>query len=120
MSDAIEHKHDGAVASTDEALPVVARLVIEIRSDGSRTVARGALADHEHGERVGIEARGGSPAELAGQLLRAVATQPVQAALAWVAGSKEHVVTVRREPEGLVERVRQRAVQAVRRGLRLE
>jgi hypothetical protein len=56
--------------------PVVARLVIEIRSDGTRTVARGALQDELNGERVAIEARGNSPLELAGQLARSLLTSP--------------------------------------------
>lgn len=60
---------------TDEALdqpaepPVVARLVIEIRSDGSRTIARGALEDLTSGERVALKADGRTPAELLGSLL---------------------------------------------------
>lgn len=49
-------------------LPVVARLVVEIRSDGSRTLARGALEDVVTGERVSLEANGGSPAQLAASL----------------------------------------------------
>ncbi len=49
-------------------LPVVARLVVEIRSDGSRTLARGALEDVVTGERVAVEANGGSPAQLAASL----------------------------------------------------
>jgi hypothetical protein len=51
-----------------EDLPVVARLVVEIRSDGSRTLARGALEDVVTGERVSLEANGGSPAQLAASL----------------------------------------------------
>ncbi len=48
-------------------LPVVARLVVEIRSDGSRTVARGALEDLD-GQRVAVEAHGTTPWSLAKQL----------------------------------------------------
>lgn len=113
MSDALDRK------DADEALPVVARLVIEIRSDGSRTVARGALEGTNQSERVAIEARGASPAELAAQLLRALIASPVQAALARMTGPKglDHPDTT--EPAGLLERVRRRAARAVRRGLRL-
>lgn len=68
----------------DEELPVVARLVIEIRSDGSRTVARGALEqvtpDGAPG-RVAVEARGGSPVALALDLLRSVMSTPFQSSL---------------------------------------
>ena len=49
--------------------PVVARLVVEIRSDGSRTIARGALEDRATGQNVAIEARGDSPMSLALSLL---------------------------------------------------
>lgn len=81
----------------EEELPVVARLVIEIRSDGSRTVARGALEqvtpDGAPG-RVAVEARGGSPAALALDLLRSVMSTPFQSSLArWT----------RREPAAVVE-----------------
>jgi hypothetical protein len=57
--------------------PVVARLVVEIRSDGSRTIARGALEDAQRGERVGIEARGDSPIQLAIALARALTKLPL-------------------------------------------
>ena len=56
--------------------PVVARLVIEIRSDGSHTVARGALEDATEGVRVGIEARGTTPMELAASLTKAMFELP--------------------------------------------
>ena len=76
-------------------LPEVARLVIEIRSDGSRTVARGALeqatAADGAAERVAVEARGGSPAALAVDLLRALMTMPFQASLARWTGREGQV-----------------------------
>jgi hypothetical protein len=53
--------------------PVVARLVVEIRSDGSRTVARGAIEDLASGERVAIEARGTTPLALASNLAASLA-----------------------------------------------
>lgn len=59
--------------STDDDLPVVARMVIEIRSDGVRTVARGAVEDVATGQRTAVTARGGSPLGLAADLTRAVA-----------------------------------------------
>src|SRR6188508_152002 len=49
----------------EEDLPVVARLVVEIRSDGRRTVARGAMEDTATGQGVAVEARGDSPMKLA-------------------------------------------------------
>lgn len=79
----------------EQELPVVARLVIEIRSDGSRTVARGALeqalAPGEAAERVAVEARGGSPAALALDLLRAVMSAPFQSSLSRWTGREGQV-----------------------------
>jgi hypothetical protein len=57
--------------------PVVARFIVEIRSDGSRTVARGALEDVANGERATIEARGTTPAALAGSLLKSLLASPL-------------------------------------------
>jgi len=56
--------------------PVVARLVVEIRSDGSRTIARGALEDVVGGQRTAIEARGDSPIQLAIALARSLTQLP--------------------------------------------
>jgi len=60
---------------TDEP-PVVARLIVEIRSDGSRTIARGAIEDVTNGARTTIEARGDSPLQLALALARAITQLP--------------------------------------------
>ncbi len=65
----------GEIVDTNEP-PVVARLIVEIRSDGSRTIARGAIEDLQRGERVGIEARGDSPIQLAFALARALTQLP--------------------------------------------
>jgi hypothetical protein len=56
--------------------PVVARLIVEIRSDGSRTIARGAAEDTVSGERTTIEVRGDSPIQLAIALARALTQLP--------------------------------------------
>jgi hypothetical protein len=66
--------------------PVVARLVVEIRSDGTRTIARGALEDAQRGERTAIEARGDSPLQLAIALARTLTQLPRLAARAGVRG----------------------------------
>jgi hypothetical protein len=64
----------------DEAdLPVVARLMIEIRSDGTHTVAKGAMEESVDGERVAIRAEGGTPLELAASLAKTLFTLPVLA-----------------------------------------
>ena len=67
----------GNQGALQEEPPVVARMVIEIRSDGSRTVARGALEDVDSGERVSIEARGDTPLGLAASLLKSMAEAPL-------------------------------------------
>ena len=68
MSDVPEKKPDAPLTARAEP-PVVARLVIEIRSDGSRTIARGLAEDVERGERVSLEASGSTPLGLALSLL---------------------------------------------------
>ena len=66
--------------------PVVARLMVEIRSDGSRTIARGGLEDVASGQRVTIDARGDSPAQLALALARSIFRLPQLAAKLSVRG----------------------------------
>lgn len=79
VSDApIEARRTNGVEVADE-LPVVARLVIEIRSDGRRTIARGAMEDMEHGQQVAVEARGDTPFQLAWALARSVFSMPALA-----------------------------------------
>lgn len=56
--------------------PVVARMVVEIRSDGSRTIARGALEDLQNGERVSLQADAATPIALAAQLSKALLQMP--------------------------------------------
>lgn len=70
----------------DADLPVVARLVVEIRSDGSRTIARGALEDVTLGQRVAVQARGDSPLALALALARSLGSLPRLSARAAVRG----------------------------------
>lgn len=66
----------GRVPQTYEEPPVVARMIIEIRSDGTRTIARGALEDVLSDERVKIEASGGSPIQLAASLASNLLSTP--------------------------------------------
>jgi hypothetical protein len=70
---------DDRLAEQPEDPPVVARLIVEIRSDGSRTVARGALEDVLGGEKVAVEARGTTPGALALSLLRSMFAAPLLA-----------------------------------------
>jgi hypothetical protein len=67
---------DGAEVADRDEPPVVARLVVEIRSDGRRTIARGALEDRAEGERVLVQAEGRSPIELALSLARTIFSLP--------------------------------------------
>src|SRR5450432_3326569 len=52
--------------------PVVARLVVEIRSDGTTTIARGGVTDVVSGQSTVIEARGSTPLSLAFDLCRSL------------------------------------------------
>jgi hypothetical protein len=62
-----------------EDLPVVARMVIEIRSDGSRTIARGAVEDLINDQRVAVDARADSPLELSRALMQMLLSAPLAA-----------------------------------------
>ncbi len=59
------HDIDEVVESNTNEPPVVARLMVEIRSDGSHTIARGAMEDLLGGEKVAIEVHGSTPLALA-------------------------------------------------------
>ncbi|HUJ24926.1 MAG TPA: hypothetical protein VLW85_02835 [Myxococcales bacterium] len=61
--------------------PVVARLVVEIRSDGTRTIARGMAEDVERGERVQVQAEGATPLQLILSLVRSLKDLPALAKL---------------------------------------
>lgn len=56
--------------------PVVARLVVEIRSDGTRTIARGAIQDAAAGQEVAVRAEGTTPLALAASLVRSMLGAP--------------------------------------------
>jgi hypothetical protein len=73
--DELARRDDAALAPQDE-LPVVARLVVEIRSDGTRTVARGAMSDVESGQAVAVELQSGSPWQMAKSLVKALLQMP--------------------------------------------
>ena len=94
-----------ALPPTDEPSasepPVVARLVVEIRSDGKRTVARGAFEDAQVGERTSIEVYGTTPYQLVVSLVRALFQMPafagsvVQALLAGRSRNQSHRLSTR-------------------------
>jgi hypothetical protein len=68
-----------ALADEPDEPPVVARMVIEIRSDGTRTIARGALEDVQSGERVAVQAHGSTPMALAASLAKTIFSAPALA-----------------------------------------
>jgi hypothetical protein len=78
VRDALTKRSGAQVGTPAEEPPVVAQLMIEIRSDGSRTIARGALNDLKTGESAQVHAEGRTPRDLmmslAGSLLSLPAT----------------------------------------------
>jgi len=79
-SSAIEATRSAALQESGPEPPVVARMIVEIRSDGTHTIARGALEDLASGHKVAIRADGTSPAQLAASLARTLVTLPAFAA----------------------------------------
>jgi len=69
----------------DTELPIVARLIVEVRSDGSRTIARGLIEDATTGQRTQLAVSGGAPVALLATVLGAGRTF---ASLAWRAARK--------------------------------
>jgi hypothetical protein len=78
MKEELDKKPEGPMEARAEP-PVVARLVIEIRSDGTRTIARGLAEDVAQGERVRIEAEGSNPLQLALSLVKSLKDLPALA-----------------------------------------
>jgi hypothetical protein len=75
-SGAVTVKRGAPLAPEPGDPPVVARLVVEIRSDGTRTVARGAVEDVLTGQTATIDARGTTPLALAGALAKSLFSIP--------------------------------------------
>lgn len=73
----VETRQDASLAADAGLPPVVARMVVEIRSDGSRTVARGVLEDMASGESVAVRADGSTPLALASALAKSLLKTPV-------------------------------------------
>lgn len=73
VRDALQKRSSTQVGAPNDEPPVVAQLMVEIRSDGSRTIARGALNDLRTGESAQVHAEGRTPGDLmlslAGSLL---------------------------------------------------
>jgi hypothetical protein len=69
-------RDEADLAPEGDEPPVVARLVVEIRSDGTRTIARGAMEERTLGQRVAIEAKAGTPQELTAMLLKSLVGTP--------------------------------------------
>jgi hypothetical protein len=73
---ALVEPRKSALPAREEELPVVARIIVEVRSDGMRTIARGAMEDAASQTRVAIEASGATPLELATALAKSIFTAP--------------------------------------------
>lgn len=78
VRDALQKRSSTQLGTPPDEPPVVAQLMVEIRSDGSRTIARGALNDLRSGESAQVHAEGRTPGDLmlslAGSLLSLPAT----------------------------------------------
>jgi hypothetical protein len=68
-----------AIEAEADLPPVVARMVVEIRSDGTRTMARGALEDLQTGEKVALQANALNPVALAQELTKTLLKTPILA-----------------------------------------
>ncbi|MBK8995273.1 MAG: hypothetical protein IPM35_05880 [Myxococcales bacterium] len=93
-SDAGAERKTTTLAERPSEPPVVARMIVEIRSDGSRTIARGAIEEVTSGERVAIEAHGSTPLALARSLAKSMFSAPAlarQAVKALLASKKSGV-----------------------------
>lgn len=75
-TNAIQSTGESALQEGGPEPPVVARLMVEIRSDGSKTIARGALEDLMTGQKVAVRADGTSPAQLARSLASTLIALP--------------------------------------------
>jgi hypothetical protein len=75
LRDAMAQRRTSAPVVGEEP-PVVAQLMIEIRSDGSKTIARGALNDLRTGESASVVAEGRTPTELALSLAASLVSLP--------------------------------------------
>jgi hypothetical protein len=64
VRDALQKRSSTQLGAPADEPPVVAQLMIEIRSDGSRTIARGALNDLRSGESAQVHAEGKTPSDL--------------------------------------------------------
>lgn len=71
---------DETALAREIEMPVVARMVVEIRSDGTKTMARGALEDLVTGQNVAIETEPMGLFELSGQLTKSLLAIPGMAA----------------------------------------
>ena len=72
----IERTTPDALAEEQDLPPIVARMVVEIRSDGTRTIARGAIEDRLTGEKVALRADAKNPVALLGELTKALLQTP--------------------------------------------
>lgn len=72
MTQAVVSREADEIALPSAEPPIVARCVVEVRSDGSLSIARGVLEVED--ERVVLEGRGRTPRELVAMLARGAFT----------------------------------------------
>jgi hypothetical protein len=77
--DAAPPAHRDAEPLAPGELPVVARMIVEIRSDGTRTVARGAVVDVASGQQVAVEIGAMTPWQLTKALVGLLLQAPRRA-----------------------------------------
>jgi hypothetical protein len=63
--------------SSHPELPIVARILVEIRSDGTRTVASASVQNALLGQAVSVQAETTTPNSIAQVLLRSMARMPL-------------------------------------------
>jgi hypothetical protein len=76
---AIKRSDDAPLGPPADEPPVVAQLMIEIRSDGTRTIARGALHDLRTNESANVRAEGRKPSDLMVSLVGSLLSLPSSA-----------------------------------------
>ena len=77
--------------------PVVARCVVEVRSDGTLSIARGVF--ELDNERVSLEGRGSTPQELLSMLARGALTQARERIQSTIRGLEEKLLGGGSDPE---------------------
>jgi hypothetical protein len=89
-------------------------MVVEIRSDGTRTIARGAVEDRLSDQQVAVEARADSPLELSRALAKMLLSAPFAAGSALLGAGPDPPDELREGPRGRVASLRRRLGRTLR------